>query len=85
MSTTQGLQGMLPPTGVGMKLEPILLCGACYAHSPCHKIKGQFKQMQGCEKQVLRLRSECPHCGARFKVPAVWVDGWYKQCFLSFR
>ncbi|MEP6544364.1 hypothetical protein NDI47_19730 [Microcoleus vaginatus GB1-A2] len=24
-------QEMLPPPGVGMKLEPIRLCGACYA------------------------------------------------------
>lgn len=28
---------MLPPAGVGMKLERIRLCGACYGESPCHK------------------------------------------------
>jgi hypothetical protein len=76
--------GMLPPPGVGMKLEPIRLCGACYAQSPCHKIEGQFKQTQGCEKQGLRLRSECPHCGARFKVSALWVDGQCQHFFREF-
>ena len=32
------LQEMLPPPGGGMKLEPIRLCGACYAQPPYHKI-----------------------------------------------
>jgi hypothetical protein len=27
----EGLWEMLPPTGEGMKCEPIRLCGACYA------------------------------------------------------
>jgi transcriptional regulator with XRE-family HTH domain len=40
------LQEMLPPPGVGMKLEPIRLCGACYAQSPCHQIEWQFKTTQ---------------------------------------
>ena len=25
---------MLPPVGMGMKMEPIRLCGACYGESP---------------------------------------------------
>jgi transcriptional regulator with XRE-family HTH domain len=33
------LAQMLPPAGVGMKLEPIRLCAACYVESPCHKIE----------------------------------------------
>jgi hypothetical protein len=78
------LQEMLPPPGVGMKLEPIRLCGACYAQSPCHRIEWQFKGMQGCDRHSLRLLSECPNCGARFKVPALWVDGWCQRCFLGF-
>jgi hypothetical protein len=41
----QRLREMLPPAGVGMKLEPIRLCGACYAESPCHRIEWQFKRM----------------------------------------
>jgi hypothetical protein len=33
---------------------------------------------------TLRLLSECPKCGARFKVPALWVDGWCQRYFTSF-
>lgn len=33
------LQEMLPPPGVGMKLEPIQLCATCYGESPFHKIE----------------------------------------------
>jgi hypothetical protein len=75
---------MLPPAGVGMKLEPVRLCGACYAQSPCHRIEWQFKTTQGCDRHKLRLRSECPNCGARFKIPALWFDGWCQRCFLGF-
>ncbi len=75
---------MLPPAGVGMKMEPIRLCAACYTESPCHKIEWQFKVTQGCASHNLTLLSECPNCGARFKVPAVWVDGWCQRCFLTF-
>ncbi|MEH2379858.1 MAG: TniQ family protein [Nostoc sp.] len=78
------LAQMLPPAGVGMKLEPIRLCAACYVESPCHKIEWQFKVIQGCDRHQLILLSECPNCGARFKIPAVWVDGWCQRCFLSF-
>jgi hypothetical protein len=45
---------LLPPAGVGMKLEPIRLCGACYAESPCHKIEWQFKTTVGCDRHGLR-------------------------------
>jgi hypothetical protein len=79
------LRKMLPPEGVGMKHEPIRLCGACYAESPCHKMEWQFKTTQGCDRHRLSLLSECPNCGARFKVPALWVDGWCQRCFLEFR
>ena len=75
---------MLPPAGVAMKLEPIRLCGACYAESRCHKIEWQFKKTQGCDRHKVTLLSECPNCGARFKVPALWVDGWCHRCFTTF-
>lgn len=78
------LAQMLPPAGVGMKIEPIRLCGACYAQSPCHKIEWQFKVTQECASHHLRLLSECPNCGARFKVPALWVDGHCQRCFMTF-
>ncbi|MDB9510724.1 TniQ family protein [Kamptonema animale CS-326] len=70
---TQRLREMLLPPGVGMKLEPIRLCGACYAESPCHKIEWQFKTTMGCDRHGLRLLAECPNCGARFKIPALSV------------
>jgi hypothetical protein len=78
------LEQMLPPAGVGMNLEPIRLCAACYVVSPCHRIEWQFKVTQGCQHHHLSLLSECPNCGARFKVPALWVDGWCQRCFSPF-
>jgi hypothetical protein len=78
------LTQMLPPAGVGMKMEPIRLCAACYVDSPCHKIEWQLKVTQGCASHKLTLLSECPNCGARFKIPALWVDGWCQRCFLTF-
>jgi len=78
------LAQMLPPAGVGMKHEPIRLCSACYAQVPCHRIEWQFKVTAGCDRHQLRLLSECPNCGARFKVPALWVDGWCQRCFMGF-
>ncbi len=78
------LKEMLPPLGVAMKIEPIRLCAACYVESPCHKIEWQLKVTQGCTSHKLTLLSECPNCGARFKVPALWVDGWCQRCFLTF-
>jgi hypothetical protein len=81
---TDRLEQMLPPAGMGMKLEPIRLCAACYVESPCHKIKWQFKLTQKCDRprstakgnrHKLSLLSECLNCGGRFKVPALWVNG----------
>lgn len=66
---------MLPPAGVGMNHSPIRLCGACYAQEPCHRIEWQFKATTGCDRHQLRLLSECPKCGARFAIPAKWVEG----------
>jgi hypothetical protein len=37
------LEQMLPPAGVGKKMEPIRLCAACYVESPCNKIEWQLK------------------------------------------
>ncbi|MBD2254157.1 TniQ family protein [Nostoc parmelioides] len=78
------LAQMLPPTGVEMKMEPIRLCAACYAQSPCHKIEWQLKVTQGCARHKRTLLSECPNCGARFKVPSLWADNWCQRCFLPF-
>ena len=47
---SERLQEMLPPPGVGMKLKPMRLWGACYGESPCHKIEWQFKGMQRCDR-----------------------------------
>jgi transcriptional regulator with XRE-family HTH domain len=78
------LAQMIPPAGVGMKLEPIRLCAACYAQAPYHRIEWQFKVTAGCDHHQLRLLSECPNCKARFKIPALWVDGWCQRCFTKF-
>ncbi|MFN6471054.1 MAG: TniQ family protein [Nostoc sp. SerVER01] len=75
---------MLPPARVGMKMEPIRLCAACYTESPCHKIEWQLKVIQGCDGHKLHLLSECPNCGARFKIPALWIDGHCQRCFMRF-
>ena len=78
------LAQMLPPMGKSMDLEPIKLCGACYAELPCHRIKWQLKVTRGCSRHGLRLLSECPKCGARFKIPALWLDGHCHRCFMNF-
>jgi len=39
---------------------------------------------EGRDRHQLLLRSECPNCGARFKVPALWADGWCQRFFLRF-
>ncbi|MEH1889003.1 MAG: TniQ family protein [Nostoc sp.] len=78
------LEEMLAPARVGMNLEPIRLCAACYADSPCHKIEWQFKATKGCDRHKLHLLSECPNCGGRFKIPALWIDGHCQRCFMRF-
>ncbi|MHC5760243.1 TniQ family protein [Nostoc sp.] len=78
------LAQMLPSAGVGIKMEPIRLCAACYAESPCHKIEWQFKATKGCNRHKLHLLSECPNCGGRFKIPALWIDGHCQRCFMRF-
>jgi hypothetical protein len=30
------------------------------------------------------LLSECPNCRARFKIPALLVDGHCQRCFMTF-
>lgn len=78
------LQKMLPPQYAGMKMNPIRLCGACYGEVPCHKIEWQLKITEFCSKHGLTLLSECPICGARYKIPSLWIDGWCHRCFLAF-
>ena len=78
------LGAMLPPERVSMKHEPIRLCAACYTESPCHQIKWQFKESRGCDRHQLSLLSECPNCGARLQIPALWIDGLCHRCFTSF-
>jgi hypothetical protein len=81
---TARLRAMLPPAGVGMKMTPIRLCGACYGEVPCHRMEWQYKTTDRCQRHSLRLLSECPNCGARFPVPALWQDGWCTRCFTTF-
>ncbi len=80
----QILAEMLSHPGVSMQHEPIGLCGACYAKTPCHQIKWQFKERWGCDRHNLRLLSKCPNCGARFKIPALWEDGSCHRCRMPF-
>ncbi|MFN6526528.1 hypothetical protein [Nostoc sp. ChiSLP03a] len=76
------LTQMLLSAGMGMKMEPIRLCAACYAELPCHKIRMAVEGDKGCDRHKLNLLSECLNCGARFKVPALWIDGWCQRCFI---
>ena len=78
------LAEMLPPKGVGMKHRPILLCAACYAESPWHRIEWQFKDRLGCHRHQLRLLSKCANCQTLFAIPADWVQGECQHCFLPF-
>jgi len=78
------LAQMLPNLGESMDYEPIKLCGGCYTEFACHRIEWQFKMTRGCSRHGLRLLSECPKCGARFKIPALWIDGHCHRCFTTF-
>ena len=78
------LTQMLPPMGVGMKHRPILLCAACYAESPWHRIEWQFKDRLGCVSHRLHLLFKCTNCSTLFPVPASWVRGECPHCFLPF-
>jgi len=89
----EGLWEMLPPTGKGMKCEPIRLCGACYAESPCHRIEWQYKSVWKCvgdsqgvsHRHQLKLLAKCPQCEVQFKIPALWKNERCDRCRLSFR
>ncbi len=78
------LRQMLPPTSIGMKHEPIRLCGACYAQVPCHRIEWQFKTTAGCDRHRLRLLSKCPICEKLFPIPALWIEGGCRRCLTPF-
>jgi len=82
--SAERLAQMLPPDGVGMKHEPIRLCGACYAEQPFHRIVWQYKSTSCCPQHGLFLLSECPKCGARFKTPSLWDEGHCHRCFTDF-
>ncbi len=75
---------LMLPQGVGMKHEPIRLCGACYDERPYHRLEWQFKETRGCDRHQLRLLPECPACGKRFKIPALWVGGYCHNCQMMF-
>lgn len=72
------------PQGVSMKHEPIRLCAACYEEEPYHRLEWQFKATRGCDRHQLRLLSECPNCGKRFKIPALWLEGHCHNCQMMF-
>lgn len=78
------LREMLPSQGTGMKMSPIRLCGACYGENPYHQMVWQFKSSDRCHQHQLTLLSECPNCGARFKIPSLWEYGWCHRCFSPF-
>lgn len=61
------LAQMLPPLGVGMQHEPIRLCGACYAETPCHRIEWQYKSVWKCDRHQLKILAKCPNCEALSK------------------
>jgi len=76
------LQTMFP--SAPMKMTPIRLCSVCYGEKPYHRMKWQYKEIYKCERHQVKLLSECPNCGARFKFPALWVDAWCHRCFTPF-
>lgn len=76
------LQTMFP--SAPMKMTPIRLCSACYGEKPYHRMEWQYKEIYKCARHQLKLLSECPNCGARFKFPSLWVDGWCHRCFTPF-
>lgn len=67
-----------------MKMTPIRLCSACYGEKSYHRMEWQYQTIYQCNRHQLKLLSECPHCGARFKIPALWVNGWCDRCFIPF-
>ncbi len=75
---------LMLPQGVEMKHEPIRFCAACYEEEPYHRLEWQFKETRGCDRHQLRLLSECPNCGKRFKIPALWVEGHCHHCRMTF-
>ena len=75
--------GNAAANGGGMKCEPIWVCGACYAQSPCHRIEWQFKSWK-CDRHQLKLLAKCPQCQARFKIPALWEHGRCDRCLTTF-
>ncbi|MDJ0596580.1 MAG: TniQ family protein [Pleurocapsa sp. MO_226.B13] len=78
------LRDMLPPQGIGMKCEPIRLCGACYGEVPCHRLEWQYKSVWKCDRHKLKLISKCPNCRAKFKSPSLWEFGCCHRCHLPF-
>ncbi|MBW4576361.1 MAG: hypothetical protein KME08_13875 [Aphanothece sp. CMT-3BRIN-NPC111] len=48
------------------------------------KMKITDSLMEPCDRHKLSLLSECPNCGAMFKVTALWADRWYHRCFINF-
>ena len=74
---------MLPAQGIGMKLEPIRICAACYAERPYHRLEWQYKTTAGCDRHRLRLLAECPKCKARFPIPSNW-QGNCQRCGIGY-
>lgn len=78
------LLDLFPPKGVGIKNEPIRLCGACYEKNPYHRMEWQFKTTVGCDRHQLRLLSQCPNCKTHFPFPANWREGACRKCLTTF-
>jgi hypothetical protein len=80
------LQAMLPEKGRSMQPRPILLCGACYGESPCHRMVWQYKAEEPvCNRHHLKLLSKCPCCKHPFQLPSQWETGTCHHCGMPFQ
>ncbi|OKH44213.1 hypothetical protein NIES30_23230 [Phormidium tenue NIES-30] len=80
------LEAMLPQRESAMQPRPILLCGACYAEIPCHRMEWQHKaEVPICNHHHLQLLSRCPCCKKPFQIPSLWEKGECHHCGMPFR
>jgi transcriptional regulator with XRE-family HTH domain len=75
------LAKMLPPARVHLETR---LCAACYEEEPVHQGNWQREGKSKCGRHSLGLLSNCPICGAGFRLPALWEEECCEQCGLMF-
>ena len=79
-------KAMLPQKGYSMLPRPIMLCGACYAENPCHRMEWQYKaEIPACDRHHLQLLNKCPCCKKPFQIPSLWEKGECHHCRMPFR